>query len=110
MDKKIYKQLCDTNYERRMELMSKKGMDYADNEDFISSFKRVGQVLEDLEIGKLAGPQQHVATMIVVKLDRIINISKSHKTPTNENLADSFADLSNYIDILYCLIYELYNM
>ena len=84
-------------YAEKKNILKLKGEDYA-NEDVLSNFKTAGA-----NIGISAELQ--CLSLIATKVARLGNLL-SGKTPNNESISDSIIDLSNYTDLLYCLVNE----
>lgn len=84
-------------YAEKKNVMKLKGEDYA-NEDVLSNFKSAGA-----NIG--ISPELQCLSLIATKVARLGNLL-SGKTPNNESISDSILDLSNYTDLLYCLVNE----
>ena len=84
-------------YAEKKNILKLKGEDYA-NEDVLSNFKSAGA-----NIGISAELQ--CLSLIATKVARLGNLL-SGKTPNNESVSDSILDLSNYTDLLYCLVNE----
>lgn len=84
-------------YAEKKNILKLKGEDYA-NEDVLSNFKSAGE-----NIGISAELQ--CLSLIATKVARLGNLL-SGKTPNNESISDSILDLSNYTDLLYCLVNE----
>lgn len=84
-------------YAEKKNVMKLKGEDYA-NEDVLSNFKSAGA-----NCGISAELQ--CLSLIATKVARLGNLL-SGKTPNNESVADSILDLSNYTDLLYCIVNE----
>ena len=84
-------------YAEKKNILKLKGEDYA-NEDVLSNFKSAGA-----NIG--ISPKLQCLSLIATKVARLGNLL-SGKTPNNESISDSILDLSNYTDLLYCLVNE----
>lgn len=84
-------------YAEKKNILKLKGEDYA-NEDVLSNFKSAGS-----NIG--ISPELQCLSLIATKVARLGNLL-SGKTPNNESISDSILDLSNYTDLLYCLVNE----
>lgn len=84
-------------YAEKKNILKLKGEDYA-NEDVLSNFKSAGA-----NIGISAELQ--CLSLIATKVARLGNLL-SGKKPNNESISDSILDLSNYTDLLYCLVNE----
>jgi hypothetical protein len=97
MTREIQSQLLGEFYAEKKNVMKLKGEDYA-NEDVLSNFKTAGA-----NIGISA--EQQCLSLIATKVARLGNLL-SGKTPNNESVSDSILDLSNYTDLLYCLVNE----
>ena len=87
-------------YAEKKNVLKLKGEDYA-NEDVLSNFKSAGA-----NIG--ISPEVQCLSLIATKVARLGNLL-SGKKPNNESIADSILDLSNYTDLLYCLVNEKTN-
>ena len=84
-------------YAEKKNILKLKGEDYA-NEDVLSNFKSAGA-----NIGISAELQ--CLSLIATKVARLGKLL-SGKTPNNESISDSILYLSNYTDLLYCLVNE----
>ena len=85
-------------YAEKKNVLKLKGEDYATETDVLQNFKTAGA-----NIGISAELQ--CLSLIATKVARLGNLL-SGKTPNNESVADSILDLSNYTDLLYCLVNE----
>lgn len=97
MTREIQSQLLGEFYAEKKNILKLKGEDYA-NEDVLSNFKTAGA-----NIGISA--EQQCLSLIATKVARLGNLLAG-KTPNNESISDSILDLSNYTDLLYCLVNE----
>ena len=97
MTRATQSQLLGEIYAEKKNILKLKGEDYA-NEDVLSNFKTAGA-----NIGISA--EQQCLSLIATKVARLGNLL-SGKTPNNESVSDSILDLSNYTDLLYCLVNE----
>jgi len=97
--------MIDRDVARRIALLKKKGSDYS-NEDTLSNFKRIGSVIETLRVSELEGKYSYALFLILLKMDRIINLMIKKTSPANESLDDTFMDLKNYVDLLHALYRE----
>ena len=93
-------------HESRVGLNKSKSHDYANTEDMLANFKRIGKCIELLGINKLDGTMLYCSLMILMKLDRITNLIGQGKTPMNESVRDNFCDLENYTDLMYANLVE----
>ena len=101
MTRETQSKLLGEFYAEKKNILKLKGEDYA-NEDVLSNFKTAGA-----NIGISA--EQQCLSLIATKVARLGNLL-SGKTPNNESVSDSILDLSNYTDLLYCLVNEEYLM
>ena len=97
MTRETQTKLLGEFYAEKKNILKLKGEDYA-NEDVLSNFKTAGA-----NIGISA--EQQCLSLIATKVARLGNLL-SGKTPNNESVSDSILDLSNYTDLLYCLVNE----
>jgi hypothetical protein len=97
MTRETQSQLLGEFYAEKKNILKLKGEDYA-NEDVLSNFKTAGA-----NCGISA--EQQCLSLIATKVARLGNLL-SGKTPNNESISDSILDLSNYTDLLYCLVNE----
>ena len=95
MTRETQSKLLGEFYAEKKNILKLKGEDYA-NEDVLSNFKTAGA-----NIGISA--EQQCLSLIATKVARLGNLL-SGKTPNNESVSDSILDLSNYTDLLYCLV------
>lgn len=101
MTRETQSKLLGEFYAEKKNILKLKGEDYA-NEDVLSNFKTAGA-----NCGISA--EQQCLSLIATKVARLGNLL-SGKTPNNESISDSILDLSNYTDLLYCLVNEEYLM
>ena len=85
-------------YAEKKNVLKLKGEDYATETDVLQNFKTAGA-----NIGISAELQ--CLSLIATKVARLGNLLTGKK-PNNESVADSILDLSNYTDLLYCLVNE----
>ena len=97
MTRETQSKLLGEFYAEKKNILKLKGEDYA-NEDVLSNFKTAGA-----NIGISA--EQQCLSAIATKVARLGNLL-SGKIPNNESISDSILDLSNYTDLLYCLVNE----
>jgi hypothetical protein len=94
--------------ERRLALMEKKRADYAD-EDVLANFKRLGQTVKTLRIHELWEQEPALAYalfMVVMKIDRMVNLLRQNKSPSNEAYQDTWDDAKNYLDLAEAVYLE----
>lgn len=101
MTRETQSKLLGEFYAEKKNVLKLKSEDYA-NEDVLSNFKTAGA-----NCGISA--EQQCLSAIATKVARLGNLL-SGKIPNNESISDSILDLSNYTDLLYCLVNEEYLM
>jgi hypothetical protein len=74
--------------QRMSEVLLRKGNDYA-NEDRLSNFKLVGQIVG-------LPPEKVVAVLIATKVVRLGNLLSKGGDPNNESISDTLMDMANY--------------
>ena len=97
MTRETQSKLLGEFYAEKKNILKLKGEDYA-NEDVLSNFKTAGANCS-------ISAEQQCLSLIATKVARLGNLL-SGKTPNNESVSDSILDLSNYTDLLYCLVNE----
>ena len=97
MTRETQSQLLGEFYAEKKNVIKLKSEDYA-NEDVLSNFKTSGANCS-------LSPEQQCLSLIATKVARLGNLL-SGKIPNNESVSDSILDLSNYTDLLYCLVNE----
>ena len=105
MNGKEYEKLIKEFENKADSITKKKRKDYA-SIDVLSNFKRMGNVMNNMHLVELFKTEPALAyalTMAVMKIDRIINLKKQGKTPSNESIEDSFMDLRNYTSLAYAI-------
>ena len=105
MTSRRQEEIYNKMHEDIMKITASKRSDYA-NTDVLSNFKRVGEALKVLRIRELPAPLAYSFTMIILKLDRWINLIIQNTCPKNESVEDTVMDLQNYIDLSEALHYE----
>lgn len=93
-------------FHKRMELMKRKSEDYGTG-DALSNFKRVGAAMEALRTKELPCELTFSFNMILLKLDRWINLILKETAPENEPVSDTIMDLFNYIELSATLSKEM---
>lgn len=109
MKSKDYERGVLDSVHRRLDLAKKKRSDYATSEDVLANFKRLGEAVRALGIHKLWETRPALAYalfMSVMKIDRMTNLLRQGKTPTNEALQDSWDDAKNYLDLAEAIYIE----
>lgn len=106
MNAQTYLERVEARFNSRIEVSKKKSQDYA-TADVLSNFKRVGSVVEIMRINELPGPLCFCFTMVILKLDRWINLLLSKKAPNNESIDDTIIDLCNYVDLTEAVSQEV---
>ena len=108
METDEFNALVAANFQKRYELMQKKGKDYA-NSDRLSNFKIMGKMIRESQLDVVFNRDPklgYALLLIIMKFNRIVNILASGSLPENEALADSIADMQNYIDLFNGLVNE----
>ena len=85
-------------YAEKKNVLKLKGEDYANETDVLQNFKSAGANID-------ISPELQCLSLIATKVARLGNLL-SGKIPNNESISDSILDLSNYTDLLYCLVNE----
>ena len=104
----IYKQFIKMFHQKqlkRLNIYKKKAHDYA-TEDILSNFKRIGAILKVWNLKKLSPDIIVCFLLIILKIDRWLNLLINNKRPKNESIEDTVLDLHNYIDLTDALIKE----
>ena len=100
--------MMSDDFDDRIAIMEHKQHDYADD-DCLSNFKRMGAVLEALSVNEMPKELAYSMTLVLVKIDRVINLIRRGVMPENESIEDSFLDLMNYLDLFKALYIERSN-
>ena len=87
---------AELTLEQCMILLNKKSSDYAQDDDALSNFKIVSEIVG-------ITPQQVVMVFLATKIVRLGELSKG-KTPNNESIEDSLLDNINYSIIFKALM------
>lgn len=85
-----------------IEILKKKGNDYAQDIDVLENFKRLSAAAKILKIN-ISTPTGYALFMVVMKIDRITNLISQEKQPENESIEDSFKDGVGYLKLAYLL-------
>ncbi len=88
-----------------IDILKKKGNDYADEGDVLDNFKRLAAAAKILNID-VTTPVGYALFMVVMKVDRITNLLSQNKQPENESLEDSFKDGVGYLKLAYLITKE----
>lgn len=86
---------------QNLEILDKKGDDYAVSEDRLSNFKKAGEAIN-------ISAELQCLSLISTKVVRLGNLLESEDIK-NEPLEDSIKDLINYAFLLYCIYKEKKN-
>jgi hypothetical protein len=102
-----YNALNSCILENAQAISAKKSKDYANN-DVLSNFKRVGAVIDiyKKEFESLPGSLHYNLFLLWLKIDRLINLVSSGKSPENESITDTIIDMVNYTLLLNANIRE----
>ena len=105
MKRRDYEKLINRFIKDSVNLSAGKAKDYAGNEDILANFKRVGKIAKEFRFD-FTNSTDSPLMMCTLKMDRIINLLKNKKQPTNESVKDSFMDLLNYVLLTYANFVE----
>ena len=92
--------MVDALDKKRAKLMLGKTKDYA-NEDKLSNFKRVSEAARILRIDPRKSAASYARFMVLMKLDRWVNLDIKGVPPVNEGVEDTVIDLLNYTDLAW---------
>lgn len=84
-------------YQKQMDILTSKGADYA-TDDVLSNFKRISSAAKAINLD-ITSPHGYALFMVLMKIDRINNLTTSGKEPKNESVEDSFIDGINYFQL-----------
>jgi hypothetical protein len=99
-----YEQLVSSLVTCSMGLSVGKAKDYADD-DILANFKRISKIAKLYDI-TFKNSYEYALFMVIMKLDRLHNLLKQGKTPTNESLSDTIQDAFNYLMLCNACIVE----
>jgi hypothetical protein len=100
MDAQTFEQLVSDSETRRRAIRQKKRSDYdKDDDDRLSSFRKVAAIVNALEVDGFSGftPSGIATIMLALKLVRDANLKNSGRPPQNESRMDTTDDLINYV-------------
>lgn len=103
-----YEKLVEDSVKRRLDIARKKRADYA-TEDILSNFKRVGEAARTLQIPQLWIKEPALAYalfMVIMKADRLANLTVKGTPAQNEALEDTWDDMKNYSDLAEAIYLE----
>jgi hypothetical protein len=89
-----------------LKLLEPKRLDYAQTSDVLANFKRMAVACKALRIGELLQRGDAMGSslyLLLLKIDRIINLNLGSGEANNESIEDSFADALNYLLLTYGL-------
>jgi len=90
---------------KALDLIYKKGGDYASEKDVLLNFKVLGEVVKILKVDTTIPLGVSVFYMIL-KIQRLCNLVFSDKEPNNESVQDTLIDLINYVKLCICILEE----
>lgn len=93
------------SYQRRVQILKKKGNDYSKTCDTLSNFKEMSVLANILGI-KVSEPEGYCLMFVLIKLHRICNLIYQGVKPKNESINDSIDDMQNYLELLRGLLNE----
>lgn len=91
--------------EKGIELLKSKGHDYAGDTDVLKNFKQMQTLCSTLDVDVRTIEGVHMF-YILLKIQRICNLTFSGKQAKNEAIDDTLIDLRNYTDLFNCTIHE----
>lgn len=92
----------DSKNDESMELLKKKGHDYA-GKDIFQNFKQMFDLCNTLKID-FTKPESIHMFYIILKIQRICNLIFTDKKPSNESIEDTLIDLTNYVNLFHARI------
>lgn len=101
MKAKIFDDMCDRINEQRNKLMRSKRHDYAGEIDVLSNFKRIPELLRMLGIEPERSAFDYAMFMVVMKVDRMMNLTNKGESPQAESIIDTVCDAHNYLALAY---------
>jgi len=96
MDRKEFNKIVDEFMGKSANVLKSKSHDYAEIDDVLINFKRVTKIAKEYRFD-FSNLHEYGLFMCVLKIDRIMNLTKGNKSPNNESVQDSFIDLFNYV-------------
>lgn len=94
----------EKRFEKRLELSRSKEEDYGSKDIPNDNFHRMAELCRILKVD-ITKPGGVAQFYIVSKLDRMCNLLRDGRTPNNEGVEDTLADMQNYIDILQDILH-----
>lgn len=101
MNRKSQTDLFEDIIKKQKEILFRKSEDYANADDVLLNFKQMSELGKNSNLASMT-PTQVAFWYASVKAQRLGNLLKSNKTPSNEALEDSFIDMMNYVFLAYC--------
>ena len=99
MNRETYDQLTKGLIDKALNLSKAKSKDYA-TADILSNFTRISGAVKALSLD-LTTPTGYALFMVILKIDRIVNLLKQGGVAQNEPIDDSFIDAINYLLLGY---------
>ena len=106
MERSKLMELQDSLFKEAGRLLTSKGQDYA-GEDALANFKRMCQLSSLLGIDVQRSPADCALFLMLLKIDRWMNLKSKGAKPENESVKDTVMDLLNYIELAYCCEIEV---
>lgn len=90
-----------------LKLLETKGNDYAD-EDRLTNFKTMTEMCKLLKVDVTRQEGVHMF-YILLKIQRLCNLTFNNKVAMNESVIDTLDDLTNYCLLMKCGLIEIEN-
>lgn len=104
MDKKTQIKLFEETNKKLAHLLETKGNDYADTDRLIN-FKTLQKLCETLKVDVTTIEGVHMY-YILLKIQRLCNLTFNNKVAMNESVGDTLDDLINYVHLMKCSLFE----
>lgn len=91
-------QMVEDDSMKLVDTLSRKGDDYADDENALYCFETVSALCDLLNVDAKT-PYGVAMVLEIVKIVRMCNLMFEEREPKNEALADSFADAHGYLHL-----------
>ena len=105
MNRQTQVELLEKWYKEELEISGSKGHDYA-GEDVLQNFRRMKAACTLYDINPAKRSEDVFLYYIFIKIDRLINLLHSNKSPQNESIEDTIVDLNMYLKLFRCFLVE----
>lgn len=95
--------MLKSQFSKLEELLTNKGSDYANQLDVFKNFRDTAQILG-------IRPEKVILVFMQTKINRLVNLMDSRRTPKYETITDTITDLQAYSLLLEQLITEAYDI